>query len=362
MQSLSRFFLSRPSKSSLQSSCEPLFDVINTARSHSLDSGYVINESDHVKEELSDFEFLNLVGAGTFGRVYRVKSKVTAKEYAIKVLKKSIIVRLKQIEHVKNETQILKSLVHPFLIRLYRTYMDDNNIYLLMELSKGGEFFALLRAAGRLSKESTQFYAAEMVLVLEYLHSFNIAYRDLKPENVLLSPDGHIKICDFGFSKIVIDRTWTLCGTPEYLSPEVIMGTGHDKSVDWWALGVLIYEMYAGYPPFFGEHPFEIYEKICDGRYQFPHHFDDKIKDLITKLLQPSRARRLGNLVGRAKDVKDHEFFCGVDWEALNSRSIKPPHVTKNYPKPEAIWEDEPEEEEQDDSFDPSIFQDFVIS
>jgi len=275
-------------------------------------------------EDMNNFEQLNLLGAGTFGRVHRVRNKFTKKEYAMKVLRKSVIMQLKQVEHLKNELDILMSINHPFIIRLHKTYVDTRNIYLLMELS-GGEFFNLLRTMGRLDREATRFYSAEMVLVLEHLHERSIVYRDLKPENVLLDNDGHIKICDFGFAKVVEDRTWTLCGTPEYLAPEVIMGKGHDKAVDWWALGVLIFEMYAGYPPFFGEHPFEIYEKICEGVFKFPSHFYEEIKDIVNKLLTPTKARRLGNLRGGAKDVKNHPFFAGINFEALSAKKIKPP-------------------------------------
>uniref|UniRef100_A0A6B2LAD0 Protein kinase domain-containing protein n=1 Tax=Arcella intermedia TaxID=1963864 RepID=A0A6B2LAD0_9EUKA len=271
-----------------------------------------------------------MLGVGTFGHVHRVRNKVTKAEYAMKVLKKSAVMQLKQVEHLKNEKDILLSTQHPFIIRLYKTYVDSRNIYLLMELS-GGEFFSLLRSVGRLDKESTQFFAAEMVLVLDHLHSRSIVYRDLKPENVLLGADGHIKICDFGFAKVVTDRTWTLCGTPEYLAPEVIMGKGHDKAVDWWALGVLLFEMFAGYPPFFGQHPFEIYEKICEGVFKFPSHFNDEIKDLVSKLLTSAKARRLGNLRGGSQDVKSHPFFNGVDWEGLEKKQIRPPNFILEY-------------------------------
>eukprot|EP01125_Pyxidicula_operculata_P013085 TRINITY_DN4331_c0_g1_i2.p1 TRINITY_DN4331_c0_g1~~TRINITY_DN4331_c0_g1_i2.p1 ORF type:complete len:267 (+),score=17.01 TRINITY_DN4331_c0_g1_i2:393-1193(+) len=226
------------------------------------------------------------------------------------------------------------SIQHPFIIQLYRTYTTNDNVYLLMELSDGGEFFNLLRMNGRLSLDATKFYAAEMVLVLAHLHERNIAYRDMKPENVLLSNDGHIKICDFGFAKIVNDRTWTLCGTPEYLAPEVIMGTGHDKSVDWWSLGILIFEMYAGYPPFYGEHPFEIYEKICEASVPFPSFFCGEARDIVSRLLQPLKSRRLGNLIGGAKDVMKHPFFAGIDWVALEKKQVKPPVAVGTSTKP----------------------------
>ena len=180
-----------------------------------------------------------------------------------------------------------------------------------MEYALGGELFTHLRSAGRFSGATTRFFAAEIVLTLEYHHKKNIIYRDLKPENILLDRKGHIKITDFGFAKEIVDkfvflavtaaslefliflffyetyRTFTLCGTPEYLAPEVIKGKGYSFEVDWWALGVLIFEMLAGYPPFYDENPFGIYEKILLGRLVFPTHFDSASRDLIKRLLSP---------------------------------------------------------------------------
>lgn len=164
----------------------------------------------------------------------------------MKMLKKAEVVRLKQVEHINSEKEILAQINHPFLVNLYCTFQDDRNLYMLLEYVVGGELFSHLRRAGKFSNETTMIYAGEIVLALEYLHSLDIIYRDLKPENLLLDEEGHIRITDFGFAKKVEDRTWTLCGTPEYLAPEIIQSKGHGKAVDWWALGILIYEMLAG--------------------------------------------------------------------------------------------------------------------
>lgn len=186
---------------------------------------------------------------------------------------------------------------------------------MLLEYVVGGELFTHLRRAGRFTNDMTRFYASEIVLAIEYLHSKDIIYRDLKPENLLIDHQGHIKITDFGFAKKVVDRysykkekenkgsyslimvrTWTLCGTPEYLAPEIIQSKGHGKAVDWWALGILIFEMLAGYPPFFDDNSFGIYEKILMGKVQFSAHFDPLAKDLLKRLLVSDRTKRLGNL------------------------------------------------------------------
>jgi len=268
------------------------------------------------------------LGTGTFGRVrmvtYNYKKPMY---YALKMLKKSEIIRLKQVEHIKSEKSILSQINHPFIVVLYASFQDENNLFMLMEYIIGGELFSQLRKVGRFSNDTSRFYAAEIVLALEYLHSKNIVYRDLKPENLLIDKDGHMKITDFGFAKVVEDRTWTLCGTPEYLAPEIIQSKGHGKAVDWWALGILIYEMLAGYPPFYDENPFGIYQKILAGKIEFPRHFDPNAKDLVKKLLTADRTKRFGCLKDGAEDIKRHKWFKGVDWVKVYNRKVKPPFI-----------------------------------
>lgn len=312
---------------------------------------------------LNSFQQLQTLGTGTFGRVYLIKHKQIGRFYAMKVLKKSEVVRLKQVEHVMNEKSILATVRNPFVVQLYRSFQDGKNLFMILEYVVGGELFSHLRRAGRFSNETTRFYASEIVAAIEYMHSFDIVYRDLKPENLLLDHQGHIKITDFGFAKRVEDRTWTLCGTPEYLAPEIIQSKGHGKAVDWWALGILIYEMLAGYPPFFDDHPFGIYEKILGGKLVFPGHFDATAKDLIKKLLTPDRTRRLGSLKAGADDIKKHKWFKGVEWSTIYDKSVPAPIVpeirfegdTQNfetYPEPLEDDHDSP-------AVDPNLFKDF---
>nr|KAJ3421984.1 hypothetical protein HK105_001609 [Polyrhizophydium stewartii] len=259
----------------------------------------------------------------------------------MKMLRKVEVVRLKQVEHINSEKNILASVKFPFIVnlcvrtrlmapvllpeRMLCTFQDERNVYMLEEYVVGGEMFSHLRRAGRFSNEMTKFYAAQITLALAYLHSMDIIYRDLKPENLLLDHDGNIKLTDFGFAKIVHDRH--VVRLVQYLAPEIIQSKGHGKAVDWWALGILIFEMLAGYPPFFDDNPFGIYEKILQGRIVFPPHFDPEAKDLIKKLLTPDRSRRLGNLKDGADDIKDHKWFQGVDWQALLNRQIRAPIV-----------------------------------
>ena len=246
---------------------------------------------------------------GSFSNVCLCLHKPTTSYYALKIMPINHIMKLNNVEHVKNEKSILQEIQHPFLLSLTWSCKDDTNLYLMFPYVPGGELFIYLRMAGTFSPAMTLFYSAEIVSALSYLHSLNIIYRDLKPENILLGKDGHIVITDFGFSKKVVGKTWTLCGTPEYLAPEIIQSKGHNKAVDWWALGILIYEMLAGYPPFCDDNTFVIYQKILTGRIEWPKNMDKVAKDLIKKLLVKDRTRRLGSMKGKAEDVKNHRSY-----------------------------------------------------
>lgn len=280
--------------------------------------------------KLDDFELDRTIGTGSFGRVMIAYLKRDrSQRYAIKMLKKDNIVKMKQIEHTLNEKKILSSVSFPFIVHLAYSFKDNSNLYMVLEYVSGGEMFTHLRKTGRYTEEVVCFYASQIVLTFEYLHYLNIIYRDLKPENVLFDASGFIKITDFGFAKIIKDRTWTLCGTPEYLAPEIILSRGYNKAVDWWALGVLIYEMAAGYPPFYAENPIQIYEKIVSGHLRFPAHFSSEIKDLLKNLLQVDLTKRIGNLKNGVSDVKQHKWFSQVDWIAIYEKRIKAPYAPK---------------------------------
>ncbi|KAJ2478938.1 cAMP-dependent protein kinase catalytic subunit [Coemansia sp. RSA 2131] len=279
----------------------------------------------HVR--LDDFEVFRTVGTGSFGRVRLVRHRATGRYYAMKVLKKSHVVRAKQVEHVNSERAILAECSCPFIVYMLGTCQDRMNLYFFMEYVVGGELFTYLRRYHRFPAPVAKFYAAEVLLALEYMHARNIIWRDTKPENILLDERGHVKLTDMGFAKKVVDRTWTLCGTPDYLAPEVIQAKGYGRSVDWWALGILIFEMIAGYPPFYDEDHYRLYEKILAGRIQWPPQFDPVARDLVSRLLTADLSRRLGNLHRGSADIKEHRWFAEVDWNRLAAREIPAPLI-----------------------------------
>lgn len=280
---------------------------------------------------MSDFIIHRTLGTGSFGRVHLARSKHNMRYYAIKVLAKEKVYRMKQVEHTNSERAMLARVQHPFIVNLWGTFQDSQNLYMIMDFVPGGELFTLLRKSQRFPNPVAKFYAAEVALALDYLHTQDIIYRDLKPENILIAADGHVKITDFGFAKHVPDVTWTLCGTPDYLAPEIIQGKAYNKSVDWYALGVLIFEMLAGYPPFYTEssHPVHLYEKILNAQVVFPNFFDPLAIDILGKFLSKDVTERYGNLKYGSKDIFSHAWFAEVVWEKLRRREIPAPYVPR---------------------------------
>jgi len=278
----------------------------------------------------SNLRVLGTLGKGSFGFVQLVQDKTTEQTYALKAVSKAQIVQTGQQGHVMSEKKAMQMFDHPFLTKLYATYKDRDRLYFLLEPSLGGELFSVLRERTLFDENTARFYAASVLAAFEYMHSLNIIYRDLKPENLLLDGDGYLKVTDFGFAKDITNgRTWTLCGTPDYLAPEIVAGKGHGKGVDWWCLGIFIYEMLASYPPFYDEDPMRTYAKIMAGAVNYPSHFSKDAVNLIKRLLQHKPTKRLGVVKGGASEIRKHPWFAGVDWNALVARKVKPPIIPR---------------------------------
>ena len=270
---------------------------------------------------LEELEFFGVLGSGGQGVVKLAIDKSTEKAVAVKEIYKSCLTNAKSVLRVFREKTILASAKHPFIVDFYGTCQDKRKLYLLMEFVMGGEVYSLLGAQKKLTSAAVHFYAAEVTAVFMYLHSQGFVYRDLKPENVLLATSGHIKLADFGCAKRLKfgERTFSLCGTPEYMAPEVLSRHGHSLSVDWWALGIFIHELLTGQTPFTGQTPAEVYSNILTQPYT-PPEVDDHTKSLLEGLLNKDPSLRLTE-----HKVKNHPYFAHIDWDQLENR--QPPYI-----------------------------------
>ena len=293
-------------------------------------------ENEHplnIKLTYNDFQPIKLLGRGSFGEVILVRLKSTKKVYAMKILDKKILKMKKQQNHTKTERDLMVKINSPFIVNIKSAFQDDTNLYLVSEFMQGGDMFFHMHDGQIVifSHDKTRFYILELVLALESLHKNNMVYRDLKPENILLDSKGHVKLTDFGLSKILEDeddKAFTLCGTPQYLAPEVLLKKGYDKMVDWWSLGCVMYEMVMGRLPFAikrGMINLKIYEKKID----FPRKISNEARDLIEKFLVVNPTERLGYGPNGTDDIKNHPFFNGVDWDLAIQKKYKPPFIPK---------------------------------
>uniref|UniRef100_F7A8H3 cGMP-dependent protein kinase n=1 Tax=Ciona intestinalis TaxID=7719 RepID=F7A8H3_CIOIN len=281
---------------------------------------------------LNDFEFVGVLGVGGFGRVELVRFRDKPNQnFALKCMKKTHIVETKQEEHIYSEKRIMRDSDCPFIVQLHRTFKNDRYVYMLMEACLGGELWSKLRDDGYFDDSRARFYTACVVEALEYMHLRGIVYRDLKPENLLLDSRGYVKIVDFGFAKTIShgERTWTFCGTPEYVAPEVILNKGHDIAVDYWALGILIFEMLTGNPPFNSSDAMKTYRMALKGidAIEWPLKIRKTVQNLIRRLCRENPAERIGNLKEGIKEIRNHRWFAGFHWEGLRKGELKAPYI-----------------------------------
>jgi CRP-like cAMP-binding protein len=282
-----------------------------------------------------DLVKFRILGVGTFGKVWLVSHKRTGTPYALKMLSKREIIGHHQVEGVIREKNIMSSIDHPFVVNLVTTFQDERNLYMLIELVQGGELFSVIHTETRdgIPNANSRFYSACILESLSHLHHRSICYRDLKPENILIDSKGYCVLVDLGFAKIVVDKTYTLCGTPEYLAPEIILSKGHDKGVDYWAFGVLIYEMLVGRSPFYsyGTDQVSLFKRIVQVKYSFPPGgmVNEQAQDLIQRLIVRRQANRFGCLARGDMDIRDHAWFNVIDVDKLMNKKIPAPWVPR---------------------------------
>ncbi|XP_033835639.1 cGMP-dependent protein kinase 2 isoform X2 [Periophthalmus magnuspinnatus] len=278
---------------------------------------------------LDQLELIATLGMGGFGRVELVKLRDEERTFALKCIRKHHVVEHKQQEHVFSERNLLQQTSSAFIVRFFRTFRDQKFVYLLLEACLGGELWTVLRDMSYFDESTARFCCGCVLEALEFLHKKNIIYRDLKPENLLLDQNGYLKLTDFGFAKRLVSgrKTWTFCGTPEYVAPEVIMNRGHDSAVDLWAMGILLYELLTGSPPFSGPDPMKIYTSILRGveKVDFPKKIRKRAEDLIRRLCRLNPMERLGNNKNGINDIKKHKWFQGFNWDGLRRRQLVSP-------------------------------------
>lgn len=307
---------------------QDLEDAIGPSHLHMsrLESRTSLAEETQIKP--CDFDYLKIIGKGSFGKVLLARHKESGQYYAVKVLQKKIIMKKKEQKHIMAERSVLmKNIKHPFLVGLHYSFQTTEKLYFVLDYVNGGELFYHLQRERVFLECRARFYAAEIASALGYLHSLHIVYRDLKPENILLDSQGHIVLTDFGLCKEGLennDTTTTFCGTPEYLAPEVLQKTAYDRTVDWWCLGCVLYEMLYGLPPFYSRNTAEMYNNILQNAPVLKPNVSNAGRDILEGLLQKDRTKRLGAQEDFL-ELKFHQFFSPINWDDLMERKITPP-------------------------------------
>ena len=283
-----------------------------------------------IKLSFHDFEKLKVLGKGSFGEVLLVKLKANNKYYAMKILvKKQVKLRQQEI-HTKAERDLMVRINCPFIVNIKFAFQDQVKLYIITEFMQGGEMFFHLHKEKKFSNEKTRFYICEIVMAIDFLHKNKMMYRDLKPENIMMDSNGHIKLTDFGLSKMVKkkkEKAFTICGTPQYLAPEILSDEGYDDSVDWWSLGCVMYEMLVGRPPFRIPKGAYLNADLYKKKITLPEFVSSEAKDLISQLLVPNPKKRLGYGPEGGTAIKNHPYFEGIDWEEAWNRNLQPPFV-----------------------------------
>ena len=289
-----------------------------------------------IGKKKEDFEFAKVLGEGSYSTVVLAKDKTSGTNYAMKILEKKHIIKEKKVPYVNREKEVLSKLKHPLFVRLYFTFQDTDNLYFGLSFAERGEITPYLRKVGCFDETCSQFYVAEIVEALDYLQQLRIIHRDLKPENILLNDEWHVQITDFGTAKLLEPgtsqcRADSFVGTAEYVSPELLTSKNACYASDLWALGCILFQFTAGFPPFHGANEYQCFQKITKGEYSIPEGFPASIADFVNKVLVLDPADRLGSVEsGGFGPLKSHEFFSGIEWDKLVHQ--KPPPITAYLP------------------------------
>ncbi|EZA56699.1 Protein kinase C-like 1B [Ooceraea biroi] len=297
------------------------------------ESGVPVNGTELRKFGIKDFNFIKVLGKGSFGKVMLVERKSSPDElYAVKILRKSVILQDDDVDCTMAEKRILTLAArHPYLAAIHSCFQTTERLFFVMEYVNGGDLMFHIQKAQKFDEVRSRFYAAEVTLALQFLHKNHVIYRDLKLDNILLDAEGHCKLADFGMCKENIvegeTTTSTFCGTPDYIAPEILQELPYGASVDWWALGVLLYEMLAGQPPFEAENEDELFETILREDVLYPVWLSKEAVSILKSFMTKNPAKRLGCVAaeGGEKAIKLHPFFRHIDWEALELRKVKAP-------------------------------------
>lgn len=275
---------------------------------------------------LDDFEVLKVVGQGAFGKVYQVRKRNSLEIFAMKVMRKDKIMEKNHVEYMKAERDILTKVDHPFIVQLRYSFQTRYKLYLVLDFVNGGHLFFQLYRQGLFREDLARFYTAEIVSAVSHLHANGIMHRDLKPENILLDAQGNAMLTDFGLAKQFDENTRSnsMCGTLEYISPEILLGKGHDKAADWWSVGILLYEMLTGKPPFVGGNRQKIQQKIIKDKIKLPAFLSSEAHSLLKGLLQKEPSKRLGSGSGGSEEIKCHKWFRSINWSKLEDRKVQP--------------------------------------
>ncbi|GAA0144452.1 protein modifying enzyme [Lithospermum erythrorhizon] len=278
---------------------------------------------------------MRVVGKGAFGKVFQVRKKGLSNDggfddgdgiFAMKVMKKESIIKNNHVDYMKAERDILTKVVHPFIVQLRYSFQTKSKLYLILDFINGGHLFYHLYRQRIFSEDQAMIYAAEIVSAVSHLHQYGIVHRDLKPENILMDSDGHVMLTDFGLSKEIdaSSRSNSMCGTTEYMAPEILLSKGHNKDADWWSTGILLYEMLAGQPPFTHANRKKLQEKIINEKVKLPPRLSSDVHSLLKGLLQKDPSKRLGSGPRGANEIKYHKWFRPINWKKLEAKELQP--------------------------------------